>query len=253
MASKDLKTWVSDKLMVLLGYSERSVVNYLIKKAELSKSPAEVVRVLMDYGIASSGDTRSFAEEIFAKVPHKTAGVNLYQQREAEAAMLVRKQQTYALIDDDDDEDEVVKEKKPSASESRKSDKGKKRFRKKSGQSDDSEEEVPVREDNRNVRRKVSEDEDDGSESEEERVRDQKEKEELEQHIRDRDTARTRKVTEQKLSKKEQEEALRRENALEKGDLNPLRNDLVEGYFVLSLLLIPFVGSNAGKSQGKNI
>ncbi|KAF8107020.1 hypothetical protein N665_0128s0002 [Sinapis alba] len=87
----------------------------------------------MDYGIASSGITRSFAEEIFARVPHKTAGVNLYQQREAEAA--------YALIDDDDDdddEDEVVKEKKPSASESRKSEKGKKRFRKKSGQSDDS-------------------------------------------------------------------------------------------------------------------
>lgn len=34
MASKDLKTWVSDKLMVLLGYSERSVVNYLIKKGK---------------------------------------------------------------------------------------------------------------------------------------------------------------------------------------------------------------------------
>lgn len=31
----------------------------------------------MDYGIASSGDTRSFAEEIFARVPHKTAGVNV--------------------------------------------------------------------------------------------------------------------------------------------------------------------------------
>lgn len=31
----------------------------------------------MDYGIASSGITRSFAEEIFARVPHKTAGVNV--------------------------------------------------------------------------------------------------------------------------------------------------------------------------------
>lgn len=224
MASNDLKTWVSDKLMVLLGYSQITLVNYVIVKAKQSKSPAELVGVLMDNGFASSGDTRSFAEEIFARVPHQTASVNLYQQREAEAAMLVRKQQTYALIDDDDDdEDEVVKEKKPSASESKKSDKGKKRFRKKSGQSDDSDEEVPVREDSRHVRRKVSEDEDDGSESEEERVRDQKEKEELEQHIRDRDTARTRKLTEQKLSKKEQEEALRRANALEEDDLNSLR------------------------------
>ncbi|KAF2566062.1 hypothetical protein F2Q68_00028410 [Brassica cretica] len=41
-------------------------------------------------------------------------------------------------------------------------------------------------------------------------VRDQKERQELEQHLRDLDTSRTRKLTEQKLSKKEQEEALRR-------------------------------------------
>ncbi|XP_010499796.1 PREDICTED: pre-mRNA-splicing factor ATP-dependent RNA helicase DEAH1-like [Camelina sativa] len=223
MASNDLKTWVSDKLMVLLGYSQTAVVNYLIAMAKKTKSPTQLVGELVDYGFSSSGETRSFAEEIFARVPRKNTGVNLYQQHEAEAAMLVRKQQTYALLDADDDEEEVVVEKISSASESRKSDKGKKRFRKKSGQSDESDGEVAVREDSRHVRRKVSEDEDDGSESEEERVRDQKEREELEQHLRDRDTARTRKLTEQKLSKKEQEEAVRRANALEKDDLNSLR------------------------------
>ncbi|VYS47813.1 unnamed protein product [Arabidopsis thaliana] len=222
MASNDLKTWVSDKLMMLLGYSQAAVVNYLIAMAKKTKSPTELVGELVDYGFSSSGDTRSFAEEIFARVPRKTAGVNLYQKHEAEAAMLVRKQKTYALLDADDDEDEVVVEKKSSVSESRKSDKGKKRFRKKSGQSDESDGEVAVREDSRHVRRKVSE-EDDGSESEEERVRDQKEREELEQHLKDRDTARTRKLTEQTLSKKEKEEAVRRANALEKDDLYSLR------------------------------
>jgi pre-mRNA-splicing factor ATP-dependent RNA helicase DHX16 len=138
MASNDLKTWVSDKLMMLLGYSQAAVVNYLIAMAKKTKSPTELVGELVDYGFSSSGDTRSFAEEIFARVPRKTAGVNLYQKHEAEAAMLVRKQKTYALLDADDDEDEVVVEKKSSVSESRKSDKGKKRFRKKSGQSDES-------------------------------------------------------------------------------------------------------------------
>lgn len=34
MASNDLKTWVSDKLMVLLGYSQAAVVNYLIAMGE---------------------------------------------------------------------------------------------------------------------------------------------------------------------------------------------------------------------------
>lgn len=31
----------------------------------------------MDYGFSSSGDTRSFAEEIFARVPRKSTGVNV--------------------------------------------------------------------------------------------------------------------------------------------------------------------------------
>lgn len=35
MASNDLKTWVSDKLMVLLGYSQTAVVNYLIAMGNL--------------------------------------------------------------------------------------------------------------------------------------------------------------------------------------------------------------------------
>ncbi|KAF3605874.1 hypothetical protein DY000_02048879 [Brassica cretica] len=93
------------------------------------------------------------------------------------------KQQTYTLLIDDGDE--AVKEKKPSKSDNKR--KGK----------------VPVV---REVRRKVD---DDASESEEERVRDQKERQELEQHLRDLDTFRYH-LTEQKLSKKEQEEALRR-------------------------------------------
>jgi pre-mRNA-splicing factor ATP-dependent RNA helicase DHX16 len=35
MASNDLKTWVSDKLMMLLGYSQAAVVNYLIAMGNL--------------------------------------------------------------------------------------------------------------------------------------------------------------------------------------------------------------------------
>lgn len=34
----------------------------------------------MDYGFSSSGDTRSFAEEIFARVPRKSTGVNVSSQ-----------------------------------------------------------------------------------------------------------------------------------------------------------------------------
>lgn len=79
--------------------------------------------------------------------------------------------------------------------------------------------------DERRVRRRTSLDEDDSdnSESEEEILRDQKEREELERHLRERDAAGTRKLAEPKLTRKEEEEAIRRSDALERDDIGALR------------------------------
>ncbi|XP_009800073.1 pre-mRNA-splicing factor ATP-dependent RNA helicase DEAH1-like isoform X2 [Nicotiana sylvestris] len=79
--------------------------------------------------------------------------------------------------------------------------------------------------DERRVRRRTSLDEDDrdDSESEEEILRDQKEREELERHLRERDAAGTRKLAEPKLTRKEEEEAIRRSDALERDDIGALR------------------------------
>ncbi|XP_023734331.1 pre-mRNA-splicing factor ATP-dependent RNA helicase DEAH1 isoform X2 [Lactuca sativa] len=75
----------------------------------------------------------------------------------------------------------------------------------------------------RRVKQKASHDNSDESESEEERLRDQIEREELEQHLREKDAARTTKLTEKTLSKREEEEAIRRANALEDDDIGALR------------------------------
>ncbi|KAL2455643.1 helicase domain-containing protein [Forsythia ovata] len=77
--------------------------------------------------------------------------------------------------------------------------------------------------DERRVKRRTSEDEDDASESEEEILRDQREREELEQHIRQRDAAGTKKLTELTLTKEQEEEVIRRSKALEEDDLETLR------------------------------
>ncbi|KAL3374879.1 hypothetical protein AABB24_006393 [Solanum stoloniferum] len=79
--------------------------------------------------------------------------------------------------------------------------------------------------DDRRVRRRTSQDQDDSdnSESEEEILRDQREREELERHLRERDAAGTRKLAETKLTRKEEEEAIRRADALEQDDIGSLR------------------------------
>ncbi|KAL1211099.1 Pre-mRNA-splicing factor ATP-dependent RNA helicase DEAH1 [Cardamine amara subsp. amara] len=58
--------------------------------AKKLKSPAELVRELVDYGFPLSDETHTFAEEVYTRVPRKTAGVNLYQKHEAEAALLLK-------------------------------------------------------------------------------------------------------------------------------------------------------------------
>ncbi|XP_008243623.1 PREDICTED: pre-mRNA-splicing factor ATP-dependent RNA helicase DEAH1-like [Prunus mume] len=55
-----------------------------------------------EFGLSSSAETSAFSEDIFARVPRKESGLNLYQKQEREAVMLVKKQKTYSLLDDDD-------------------------------------------------------------------------------------------------------------------------------------------------------
>ncbi|KAK3406356.1 hypothetical protein EUGRSUZ_K02504 [Eucalyptus grandis] len=206
-SESNLKTWVSDKLMSLLGYSQSTIVQYFIELAKQSSSPTQVVDKLVEFGLSSSSETRAFAEEVFARVPHKTAGLSLYQKQEREAALLARKQKTYAMLDADDDDDDG--DSKPNVSqggidngsssitisETGKGASHKKRFRKKSGSHEDEDEEsIAHVDEERMVKRRASYDEDGGSESEEERSRDQKEREELERHLKARDAAGTRKV-----------------------------------------------------------
>ncbi|GMY15542.1 pre-mRNA-splicing factor ATP-dependent RNA helicase DEAH1-like isoform X1 [Fagus crenata] len=226
----NLKTWVSDQLMSIMGFSQPTVVQYMIGLSKKANSPADVVGKLVEYGLPSSSDTHTFAEELFSRVPRQASGVNLYQKQEREAATLARKQMTYEILDADDEEDDDVggnvenRSSIAAAPETRKADTNRKRFRKKNESHDDEDDEVIEQgEAKRQVKRQTSEDEDDGSESEEERLRDQRGREQLEQNLRERDAAGTRKLTEPKLTRREEEEARRRSNAMEQDEVGDLR------------------------------
>lgn len=211
--------------MSLLGYSQPTLVQYVISLSKKASSPSDILSNLKEMGVSSSNETHTFAEEIFRKVEHKNSGSNPYRQQEEEAAMLARKQRTYKLLEADDDDDNDERSGSNSvAPQSKKADKRVKRFRKKSeNQEDEDDEGAGVLKEERRVKRKASREESDGSESEEERLRDQIEREELERHLREKDAAKTTKLTEQKLSKREEEEAIRRANALEQDDIGALR------------------------------
>ncbi|KAJ0697802.1 putative RNA helicase [Helianthus annuus] len=159
----DLKAWVSDKLMSLIGFSQPTLVQYVISLSKKASSPSDVYNHLKDMQMSSLSDTHAFAEEIFRKVEHKSSGSNVYRQREEAAAMLARKQRNYKLLADADDESGEH----GSSVKSKKTDKKAKSFRKKRETKEDEDDEgaVNLKED-RLVRQKVSRDDsDDGIEA----------------------------------------------------------------------------------------
>lgn len=53
------------------------VVNFVYMAAKQAASPGDVVGKLVEFGLSTSNETRAFAEEIYARVPRKNAGVNV--------------------------------------------------------------------------------------------------------------------------------------------------------------------------------
>ncbi|KAL4558218.1 hypothetical protein LXL04_036416 [Taraxacum kok-saghyz] len=134
----------------------------------------------------------------------------LYRQREESASMLARKQRICKLSATADDDDEIAENDRsvyvPSQSKQ-----AVKRFRKKGDNKEDEDDEgTVILKQERMVKQKTSPDESDDSESEEERNRDQVERKELERNLKEKDAARTTKLSERKLSKREENEAVRR-------------------------------------------
>ncbi|XP_074286404.1 pre-mRNA-splicing factor ATP-dependent RNA helicase DEAH1-like [Silene latifolia] len=64
----DLKTWVSDKLMCLLRYSQPTLVQYVTDLSKQSNSPSDVLAKLVELGMSPDSDTRAFSEELHDRV-----------------------------------------------------------------------------------------------------------------------------------------------------------------------------------------
>ncbi|KAK8945605.1 putative pre-mRNA-splicing factor ATP-dependent RNA helicase [Platanthera guangdongensis] len=220
----NLKTWVSDKLMSLMGYSKSVVVQYVIRLSKESSSPADLMGKLVEFGLPSSKDTRSFTEEIYSRFPPKQSGLSTYLKEEREAAQLVKKQMSYKMLDADDDYDKDIQAPVKDVSQAlNKADGHKKCFRKKHGSHGSGDDEQATELDNeRHVKSHLSTENSD-IESVEAMIRDQEDRLLLERNMRERDEARTRKVTESKLTKEEEEEMKRRAKAVEENDISNLR------------------------------
>ncbi|KAL6619308.1 hypothetical protein ACP70R_034447 [Stipagrostis hirtigluma subsp. patula] len=223
----EIKAWVSDRLMALLGYSKGVVVQLVLRLARDCASAGDLAARLVDLGgFPSSADAAAFAEDVYHRQSADAGGGGgtEYQRQMQDAAALAKKQSEFKLLDGEDDDEEAAGA-GVAASSSHSS--GRKRFRKKGGARQEDDAAAALPDPGRSVRRRrcPEEDEDGGEpdEEDEELRRDQMERAQLERNIQARDAASTRRLMDRKPSRHEQAELARRSEAMEKGDTPELR------------------------------
>lgn len=233
----DLRTYVADHLMKLVGGSEAMMVDFVVSTAQSAKSPGSLMDKLSGMLDSNEADLKSFSDSLFARVAkpaaNGTSGPRRDKPKEAK--------KKYALVDME------VEEEAPTPREERK--RGEDRERKSRHRSEKETRRSRSRErSSKKLRRRDNEDFDDrwgdqeddeeeeefpsppakrtrldhGSASpqrqspepeEDEEERDRKERKAFEERLKNKDKDSTKKLTEDRSSRREEEDAKRRAQA----------------------------------------
>ncbi|KAI8601961.1 hypothetical protein EDD21DRAFT_373131 [Dissophora ornata] len=229
MDMQDLKRWVSDTSIKVLGMSDNSTRDFLIACAQTAKSPADLLRSLEAMDIPTNPSTQSFAQELFKRTPRaqtrKTASATSSvseaakkkRQEEAAALKLLEMNDSYGLLIDEEDKQKAEKKKsKKSSSSSKDKDKDKdsaekkreKKIRRKDDdkgwESDEEEKEYKrkkLEERERESRPAKTEEELEEERLEQEREENLRERDEFANRLKIRDESKTKKLVEDRSSK----------------------------------------------------
>ena len=103
----DLRSWVSDNTIKFLGAVDSNVVDYIIAEAQSAKTPDVLHNKLADVGFPSGPDGKSFAENLYIKVPrhrkHELT-VSTKKSKQKETARLLKQSSSYKLLLDPEEE-----------------------------------------------------------------------------------------------------------------------------------------------------
>ena len=99
-------SWVSDQLHELLGHSDRLTAEFLVGLAKKAQSPEAYVRKLQDTRtLTVNQSVRSFAAELWGRVPHKQATEKPARAREREILQQQAWNRSYKLLSDSEDDE----------------------------------------------------------------------------------------------------------------------------------------------------
>ena len=97
--------WVSDRLHELLGLSDRYTAEFLVGLARKAPSPESYLQQLESTGaITVNDDVRSFAGQLWSRVPHRAAVEKPARAKEREMLLQRQRNKAYQLLSDDEED-----------------------------------------------------------------------------------------------------------------------------------------------------
>mmetsp|Transcript_10759 Transcript_10759/g.14008 ORF Transcript_10759/g.14008 Transcript_10759/m.14008 type:complete len:1072 (+) Transcript_10759:95-3310(+) len=148
MASdKIVENWVSDQLHSLLGYSERSVAQYLVALAKRASSSSALYNQLLENDLKPGDATQSFANQLFNRVPHAVLKKASAPQQPSNAELMYQSMQ-YEMLGSEgsSDSDSQARARKKQRKLEKKQKKKERKIRKKAKvESDESEDDTVIR------------------------------------------------------------------------------------------------------------
>ncbi|CAB4383540.1 unnamed protein product [Rhizophagus irregularis] len=203
----DLRSWVSDNVMKLLGMSERIFVDYIIAEAQSCNTRESLREKLTE--LPQTAEAQRFIDNLFDRVPRKKSQKDeTYLKRkreEQEAKEALAKSKSYKLILDDFSVEE------PYSKKSKKSKKDKSlRKKEKLDTWESDQDDRKSKSSSSKEKSKYSESEDEYEKEEKEKIKDLKERDEFAKRLRQKDKEKTKNLVEDRSSKAESETAKRR-------------------------------------------
>lgn len=104
----ELRRWVSDQLMDIVGFAEQNVVEFIISFATKSPKIPAVLSMLASYDVPSNSKSQAFVSELVNRVPRKMIAVNIAKVEAKKAIEINRQNDSFTLLEDSDGNEELT-------------------------------------------------------------------------------------------------------------------------------------------------
>lgn len=95
----DTVTWVSDTLMTLIGFADKTLAEYMVEVAKKSQAPAQLLQHFQQNEIPVNDASQRFAIELWKRMPRAAAPMLHAAARQPSNAEMLRQSAKYKMVD----------------------------------------------------------------------------------------------------------------------------------------------------------